>query len=208
MMWMMTPQFEPNDKWALKARELGYRARSVFKLQELDERFKIIKKGYNILDIGAAPGSWLQYVEKRMGPQGQAIGLDLQPIEGLSKAIQTFVCNIEQLEEVDVILQSAHPALFDVVLSDIAPSTSGIKDRDQWLSIELSTHVVEISRKWLKKNGTLVMKILRGADFDVFLKELKPHFREVKVAHAKASRQSSREVYVVGIGKKSENRSQ
>ncbi len=198
----MTPAYAPNDKWAQKARELGYRARSVFKLQELDERFKIIKKGYSILDIGAAPGSWLQYVEKRIGPQGKAIGLDLQPIEPLGKGIQTYLCNIENHDAVESILRKTGIDRFDVVLSDIAPSTSGIKDRDQWLSIELSTHVVEIAKTWLKLGGTLVMKIFRGADFDAFLKEIKPLFRDVRVAHVKASRPSSREVYVVGLGKK------
>lgn len=200
--------FLPNDTWAQKAKELGYRARSVFKLQELDERFKIIKKGYNILDIGAAPGSWLQYVEKRIGPQGKAIGLDLQNIEPLGKAIDTYVCDITDSDAVETMLKKTGIDPFDVVLSDLAPSTSGIKDRDQWLSIELSMAVVEISKRWLRKNGTLVMKILRGADFDPFLKELKPLFRDVRIAHVKASRASSREVYVVGIGKKSEGRSQ
>lgn len=203
MMRLMGTPYRPHDKWAHKAKEQGYRARSVFKLQELDERFKIIKKGYRILDVGAAPGSWLQYVHSVMGPQGKAVGLDLQPIEPIGALIATFVCDITDPEAVERVLAETGVNRFDVVLSDLAPSTSGIKDRDQWLSVELSRHVVAIAEKWLKPGGTVVMKILRGADFDDFLKEIKKKFSAVKVVRPPAVRTSSSEVYLVCSGKKS-----
>ena len=193
----MPKAYTPNDKWSQRAAKEGYRARSVFKLQELDEKFRLIRQGMMVLDLGAAPGSWLQYVSKALGSTGKALGLDLQDIETVAPNVKTKICDVTDLAAVEKALSSADMSTVDLVLSDLAPSTSGIKDVDQWKSIELSRAVTEVAKKFLKRGGMLVIKIFRGKDFDAFLAELKQNFSDVKVITVKASRDRSREVYLV-----------
>lgn len=193
----MPKPYIPNDKWAKRAAEEGFRARSVYKLMELDERFGLLKQGMTVLDIGAAPGSWLQYASKKVGEKGRVIGIDLQEIENVAPNVQTFVCDITDHDAVQKILASAALAQVDLLLSDIAPNTSGIHDRDQWLSVEFSREAVKLAKSLLTKRGTLVMKVFQGRDFDSFLAEVKKQFTYVKVQTVQATRDRSREVYVV-----------
>lgn len=194
----MSPKpYIPNDKWSKRAAERGFRARSVFKLQELDERFHLIRSGMKILDIGAAPGSWLQYESSKIGNSGMAIGIDLKEIEPIASNIKTFVGDITDDAAMATIFSDLGIEKFDLVLSDIAPNTSGIKDVDQWRSLELSRLVVACAKKYLKSGGMLVMKVFRGRDFDDFLHEMKTMFSDVRQVSVEASRDRSREVYVV-----------
>ena len=190
--------YVPNDAWSKRAAKEGYRARSVFKLQELDEKFHLIRQGMSVLDLGAAPGSWLQYVSKAIGPTGHALGLDLKEIEEIDGNVKTTMCDITDQKAVSSALEAAGMSHVDLVLSDLAPNTSGIKDVDQWKSIELSQAVSETAKKFLKKGGMLVIKIFRGKDFDAFLSEFKRDFANVKIVTVKASRDRSREVYLIG----------
>lgn len=199
----MPKRYIPNDSWSQKAAKEGYRARSVYKLMELDEKFHLIKPGMTVLDLGAAPGSWLQYVSGKMREErgestGRIIGIDLQEIEPIEE-VETYVADITNKEAINQILSNeANEAIkADLILSDLAPSTSGIKDIDQWRSIELSHAVVDIARRYLKPSGRVVMKVLRGGDFDVFLKDLKRECSDVKTFQAAASRDRSKEVYVI-----------
>lgn len=188
----MPKPYTPNDKWSQRAAEAGYRARSVYKLQELDEKFRLIRPGMRVLDLGAAPGSWLQYTAETLNGNGEAIGVDLQEIEPI-EGVTTFVADITDTGAMKEILHGE----VDLILSDLAPKTSGIKDVDQWKSIELSEAVVDVARKHLKPGGRCVLKILRGADFDPFLKECKQEWNDVKTFVAKASRDRSKEIYVI-----------
>jgi len=197
----MPKPYIPNDAWAKRAAAEGYRARSVYKLKELDEKHSLIRSGMTVLDIGAAPGSWLQYVSEKIGT-GQAVGIDLQPIEPIAKNVRTFVADITDTEAIEGILASIGLTHVDLLLSDIAPSTSGIKGRDAWLSVELSRAVQKLSERLLGSQGTLVMKVFQGAEFEKFLADLRSAFRAVKVATVAASRDRSREVYVVCSGLK------
>ncbi len=193
----MPKRYIPNDAWSRKAAKEGYRARSVYKLMELDERFHLLKSGQTVLDLAAAPGSWLQYASKRIGPKGLAIGFDLQPIKPIADNVRTFVQDVMQPEQLDSLLESEHLPAIDLVLSDIAPSTSGIRDVDQWRSIELNQAVLAIAERWLKSGGHCVVKVFRGADFDGFLHEVKMQWRDVRIATPRASRDRSKEVYLV-----------
>ena len=194
----MTPKpYIPNDNWSRRAASEGYRARSVYKLQELDDRFHLMRSGMKVLDIGAAPGSWLQYVSKKIGPTGVAIGLDLKSIESIAPNVQTFVADMNDHAGITAIMQSLSIPEFDLVLSDIAPNTSGIKDVDQWRSLELSRAVVAVARNRLKPGGYLVMKVFRGRDFDAFLHEVSDEYSSVRQVSVDATRDRSREVYVV-----------
>ncbi|MCA9371005.1 MAG: RlmE family RNA methyltransferase [Candidatus Peregrinibacteria bacterium] len=186
----MPKRYTPNDNWARKAAEEGYRARSVYKLKELDEKFKLIRPGMTVVDLGAAPGSWLQYVSGKMC--GRIIGIDLQEIEPID-GVETVVANIADEEA----LKNVLPEKIDVLLSDLAPKTSGVKDVDQWKSIELSEAVLDVARSHLKPGGRCVMKILRGADFDEFLRDCKRDWKDVKTYIPEACRDRSKEIYVL-----------
>lgn len=196
----MPKPYSPNDKWSQKAAAEGYRARSVYKLQELDDKFRLIKRGMTVLDLGACPGSWLQYASERIGPDGTAIGLDLTPIDSIADNVHTYEKDITDFGGIASILKQHRVERVDVVLSDLAPKTSGIRDVDQWRSIELSQAVIETAKEFLRPKGYCVMKVLRGADFDEFLTELKQDWSFVKTATVKASRDRSKEVYVIVRG--------
>ncbi len=187
----------PNDKWSQKAAAEGYRARSVYKLMELNQKFRLLKPGLTVIDIGAAPGSWLQYTAQQVGPRGKVIGFDLQEIAPVAPNVSLHVLDVNDQEKLDAILQGEGVTTVDLLLSDIAPSTSGVRDVDQWRSIELAQMVLAVAMKYLPAGGRCVVKVFRGADFDEFLGEAKRTWRMVKIATAKASRDRSREVYVV-----------
>jgi len=193
----MPKRYTPNDVWSKKATEEGYRARSVYKLQELDEKFRLLKPGMTVLDLGACPGSWMQYTAEKIGRKGKAIGLDLTTMEPIADNVSLHTQDITDTEGVQKILEKEGVQTVDLVLSDLAPKTSGIKDVDQWRSIELSQSVVEVAKECLKPKGACVMKVFRGEDFDEFFAELKEEWDYVHVAIAKASRDRSREVYIV-----------
>ncbi len=193
----MPKPYVPNDKWSQRAHAEGFRARSVYKLEELDTKFRLLKPGQKIIDIGAAPGSWLQYASQKIGPQGQIVGIDLKEIEAVADNVHTFICDVTNDQALEVALKERGFPKADLILSDIAPNTSGIKDVDQWRSIELNQMILHVASNWLKPRGRLVMKVFRGADFDEFLAEVKQQFAIVKISSVKASRDRSREVYVV-----------
>ncbi|MDP6562097.1 MAG: RlmE family RNA methyltransferase, partial [Candidatus Peribacteraceae bacterium] len=133
----MPKRYTPNDKWSQKAAAEGYRARSVYKLMELDEKFRLIKPGMTILDLGAAPGSWSQYAAEILDGNGRVIAIDLTEIEPI-EGVETHIADITDTKALDAIL----PEKVDLIISDLAPKTSGIKDIDQWKSVELSQTVL------------------------------------------------------------------
>ncbi len=192
----MSKGFNPQDRYFQRAKKQGYRARSVFKLEEIQRKFKILKPGRDVLDLGAAPGSWLQYAVKIVGPQAKLVGLDLTLIKKIKpniilKQIDIFSPQAEKF------IRYVHPANFPVILSDLAPKTSGVKEVDHYRSIELSQRVVELAQKFLAPQGSLVIKVFQGPDFDDFLKSLKNKFKLIKVFKPKASRDRSFEVYII-----------
>ncbi len=202
----MPKPYIPNDKWSQRAAKEGYRARSVYKLMELDERFRLLSDGMTVVDLGAAPGSWLQYAAKIVGPSGSVFGFDLQeikPIEDpeggkdVAKNVETFVMDITDRYAIEDELRKLGIREVDVVLADMAPNTSGVKDLDQWKSIELAQAALAIGKDILKPNGKCVVKVFRGADFDEFYHSLKMDWQEPTIAEPVASRDRSREVYVV-----------
>lgn len=187
----------PNDKWSRKAAEEGYRARSVYKLKELQERFGLLRAGMVVLDLGAAPGSWMQYAAKVIGGKGKIIGIDLQEIAPVEPNVQTYVLDMLDRPGLEAILKQEGIATADIVLSDIAPNTSGVKDVDQWKSIELAQAVLAAARDHLRPGGKCVVKVFRGADFDEFFAEVRRLWRNPKIVTVEASRDRSREAYLV-----------
>jgi len=217
----MPKRYIPNDKWARKAKAEGFRARSIYKLQELDEKFHLLSHGMRVLDLGAAPGSWLQYVSEKIGPKGVAIGMDLQEIKHIAPNVETIVQDIMDVQSVaDVVREVIHrrkdkkdqedekggasfssftssSSCVDLLLSDAAPSTSGIHDVDQWRSIELNQSALAVGKALLKPGGRCVLKVFQGADFDAFLRDVKREWNDVHIIKAVTSRDRSTEVYVI-----------
>ena len=195
----MPERYTHNDKWSKRAAEEGYRARSVYKLKELDTRFRMIKRDMTILDLGAAPGSWMQYEQERVGDKGLVIGMDLQVIEPIAENVHTYVQDINELDAIEEILNKEGVEKVDLVLSDLAPATTGIKDVDQWQSILLSQSVIRAAERFLKDKGVCVIKVFQGSDFDQFLRDVKKDWPKTRIAHVRASRDRSKEVYVIAM---------
>lgn len=198
----MSKPFKAQDKYFRKAKTQGKRARSYFKIEEVDKKLQLLRPGHHILDLGAAPGSFLQYAMEKIGGTGFAVGIDLSPIQSLGgkEQILTYEGDIYE-ESTKEWLKNAHPKLFHGVISDLAPKTTGIKDVDHWNSVELSREVLRYARSFVRPGGYCVIKIFHGSEFDGFVRSMKKTFRIVKIEKPDASRDRSKEVYLVGIGR-------
>lgn len=185
------------DNYFKKAKISGYRARSAFKLLEIQERTNIFKEGYKVLDLGAYPGSFMQVAAPLVGEKGLILGIDLQEIEPMQEPqVITYVGDIyDTLHISEIILD--HTQEFDVIISDAAPNTSGINEVDHGKSMELNRQVLRIAEAYLKKGGSLVMKVFMGDEFPDFLLAIREEFGKVKCLKPKATRDRSREMYVI-----------
>jgi 23S rRNA (uridine2552-2'-O)-methyltransferase len=183
------------DFWAAKAKAEGFKARSVFKLQEIDSRHKLFRHGQRVLDLGASPGSWSQYAAGRVGVSGYVLALDLTPfaLPGLPQ-VHTQVQ--------DIFKWTPDPALspFHVVLSDMMANTSGDKTLDADRSVDLCLRACELANSLLRPDGVLVVKIFQGRGYIPFFKTLKASYREVHTINPAASRSESKEVFLMGRG--------
>jgi len=179
------------DFYSKKAKQENYPARSVYKLKEIDEKYRIIKRGDFVLDIGCAPGSWMIYLGKRVGRKGNVIGVDLEDINIVLKDNTKFIKG-DIRECVDVFQEK-----FDVIVSDAAPKTTGVHSIDVAKSLELAKISLKIVKKSLKPNGNFVCKIFEGEGEQEFLREIKTLFSFVKPFRPNAVRKHSREVYLI-----------
>ena len=189
---------QSRDRFFRKAHEEGFRARSVYKLTEIVERHRILKPGYAVVDLGAAPGSWSQATAEIVGPRGRVVAVDLNEIAPLPDVvtIQADMTNPATL----VVIRDALGRPADAVISDAAPSTTGIALTDHARSVELCRVALEIAAQLLRPGGSFVTKIYRGSDFDTFVAEVKRRFARVHVVVPEATRKESRECFVVGLG--------
>jgi 23S rRNA (uridine2552-2'-O)-methyltransferase len=185
------------DYYYRKAKQLDYRSRASFKLIQIDDRFDILKQGRAVVDLGAAPGGWLQVAAERVGPEGRVIGVDLQPIAPIEGTmVETIIGDVRKQETVDRLLYMIGGKV-DVVLSDMAPNISGQYAMDHARSIELCDHALAFARKTLVPGGCLVLKVFEGDMMKDLLKQIRTSFREVKLHAPKASRSSSSEIYII-----------
>jgi len=186
------------DPYRRMARRRGYRSRAAFKLKEMDKRFGLFKGARVVLDLGAAPGGWLQVASEAVGKRGLVIGVDLKPIRPLGlENVRTVVGDVDEeatMEEVKRLL----PGPVDVLLSDLSPQISGAWDLDQFRQIELARAALRFAERFLSPDGWVVLKLFQGVDFQDFLRELRERLGFVKVFKPKASRKGSSEVYIVG----------
>jgi 23S rRNA (uridine2552-2'-O)-methyltransferase len=192
------PYAKPDAK-TLEARAKGYPARSVFKLQEIDRRMRLLRSGQNVLDLGAAPGSWSLYASERVAPQGHVYAIDIKPMQ------QVFGDNVQVLEADALSLESevlARHAPYDVVLSDMAPNTSGSKLADQARSTELFLRALEVAVAHGKPGSHFAAKIFMSGDYKAAEMRVRAAYELVRTIRPDGTRQSSSEVFVVGMGKR------
>jgi 23S rRNA (uridine2552-2'-O)-methyltransferase len=193
------PYARPDAK-TLEAKAKGYPARSVFKLQEIDERWRLLKPGQRVLDLGAAPGSWSMYAAEKVGARGKVIGVDLQEIVVPQKP------NLEFLQA-DVLgptlpEQVLAAAPYDLVLSDMAPNTTGNKGTDQARSFELFMRALDVAARSSKPGGGFVGKIFMSGDFPEAKKAVAARYETCRILKPEGTRANSTEVFVVGTGRR------
>ncbi|MBS1153112.1 MAG: rrmJ [Myxococcaceae bacterium] len=194
--------YNPKDHFFKKAHAEGLRARSAFKIEEIAHRFKIFKKGQAVLDLGAAPGGFLQIILGEVGPTGVVIGVDLAAIRPLGKPnVKTAVLDV-LAEDFDEQLRALHQGRFDVVASDLAPKTTGTRNTDVARSLRLAGKALELSQSRGRPGGHFITKLFMGGDFEQFRNEVRAVYDEVKVVRPEATRGASMEVYLVGLRRK------
>ena len=196
----MAKPYDPKDFYYRKAKKEGLRARSAFKIEEILRRHRLLGRGDAVLDLGAAPGGFLQILAEAVGPRGVAVGVDLEPIRKLGKPwVKTGLVDLLAPDALDAI-RALHPGRFDLVASDMAPKTIGIKVTDEARSLELVRMALRVAEDTLERGGGFVAKVFMGGEFPALQKELRARFDEIHVVRPQATREHSYEVYVVAKG--------
>ncbi|MBF0361035.1 MAG: RlmE family RNA methyltransferase [Oligoflexia bacterium] len=195
--------FKVKDHYYKKAKDESYLARSIYKLDEINVKYAIINSDDYVMDFGYYPGSWVQYSAKIVGDNGRVVGIDIQEVNVDAKLknlknVLLLQKDIDQLFAIEDLWDSKRK--FDVVLSDMAPKTTGIKIVDQENSLNLVKKVFELLPIFLKTKGNIVIKIFEGADGQNFLKEQRCNFEELKFLRPNATRSSSKEIFIIGKG--------
>lgn len=185
-----------SDPYVKQAQKDGYRARSAYKLIELNEKDRLIRPGMRILDLGSAPGGWSQVAGKLVGARGRVLATDILPMDALPN-VDFIQGDFTEDVIVQQLLDWLGGAKFDLIISDIAPNTTGIDSADAAKSIYLLELALDVAHRTLKSHADFIAKMFQGSGSDQFLKELRTHFKKVMVRKPAASRKESREVYVV-----------
>lgn len=200
----MPKPFIIHDPYFEKAKKMWYRARSAFKLLEIQEKFNVIKPEMNVLDVAAAPWSFLQVIAKIIWPKGKAVGIDIQKIDPNFGFPNIYLLqeSVFEYEKIRIYLNSLWIWEFDLITSDIAPSTTGMTGVDQYRSVELNLAILDVAKTFLKKWGNLVLKVFVGEDVNDLMLPLKENFNKVSRFKPKACRDRSFEEYFVCVWKK------
>lgn len=193
--------YNPRDHYFKKAKKENFAARSVYKLEEIDKRFHLFRPGQTVLDLGAAPGSWSQYAAKKIGDKGRILGIDLTEITVKVPNASFLVGDINQVDISQTANELGLPVPFDVVLSDMAPKTTGIRITDQARSLELCQMALISAAKYLKPGGAFVTKFFHSDDFKSFQNDVKKQFKRVEIVKPESTRSISKEIFFVGLNK-------
>ncbi|RKX60012.1 MAG: 50S rRNA methyltransferase [Thermodesulfobacteriota bacterium] len=187
------------DHYFKKARKQGFPARSVYKLEEAQKKYRFLKPGQAVLDLGACPGSWSKYAAGVAGPKGLVVAVDIQKLSVMADNIRVLQRDVYDLKLSE--LREISP-YFAVVLSDMAPKTTGRKDVDHFRSVALAERALVLARELLKPGGTFFCKVFQGEDFPSFRNDCRESFRSVRVVKPKSSRPESVELFLLCTDKK------
>jgi len=197
-------QERKHEHFYKEAKHQGYRSRAAYKLLQIQKRFRVLKKGQAVLDIGSVPGGWSQVTASIVGDNGLVIAVDLQsqsPIPGVT-FIRGDIFEQRTIDEVISSLNSSGREAFDVVISDASPDISGIYSVDQARSVHIATRVLQLSGDLSRQGSSMVVKVFQGEDYQDFVSECKSHFSSFKAHSPPASRSRSSEIYIVTKGLK------
>ena len=191
--WLKTHQ---KDAFARQARESYYRSRAVFKLKEIDQKDKLFQQGQSVVDLGAAPGSWSQYASEQIGSEGHVVAVDMLTMDALPR-VEFIQGDIADLETEEKCVNSLGKAGADLVISDMAPNLTGIRVMDQARSMALAEFVFEFCQRVLNPGGGFLIKLFEGVGTREYRQLLQEHFKQVVTRKPVASRDQSREFYVL-----------
>lgn len=194
--------YNPRDHYFKKAKQENFAARSVFKLEEIDKKFKLFRSGQTVLDLGSSPGSWSQYASRMVGEKGRVLGVDLSPMTVSLKNAVFIQADLRDLNLEEIFKEHGFEPPFDLVLSDMAPKTTGIRMTDQARSMELCELALDVARRFLKKDGHFVCKLFHSDDFTKLRDEIKKSFHKFEAVKPDSTRKISKEIFLVGISKK------
>ena len=195
---------ELHDHWFKEAKREGFRSRAIYKLSEIDRKRNLIRKGDAVLDCGCAPGSWMQYAAQQTGASGSIVGIDLLELVPLpERNIHVLQGDLRDIDDAELLGPAGLEGdrRFDVMLSDMAPNTTGHRDTDHHRSMALCELVLMRSGSLLRPDGHLVMKAFEGANFQDLIKRIKDCFEDVKAMRPAASRSVSREMFIVAMNR-------
>ncbi len=189
------------DHYTRKAKKEGFPARSVYKLQEAQKKYRLLRKGDIVLDLGCAPGAWSKYALQVVGSQGKVIGVDLQPVNLQAEGF--YFVQEDVFEIASEVLRELSPRRgYDVVLSDLAPKTTGDRSGDHFRSLHLARRALELAQELLFPGGHFMVKVFEGEKFPEFKKEVEEVFRRIKLFRPRSTRASSREIFILGMDKR------
>lgn len=186
-----------HDAFFKRAREAGFAARSVFKLEEIDKKLRLLRPGYRVLDLGCRPGSWMQYALKAVGAHGAVVGIDRDPLDQPLPGARVMRGDIYETSDAELL---GELKAFDVVLSDMAPDTTGVRATDQARSAALFEEALTRAERLLAPTGSFVGKIFQGPDLEGIRKRMGTRFAEVKLIKPESSRAQSIEIFLAGKG--------
>lgn len=194
--------YNPRDHYFKKAKQENFAARSVFKLEEIDKKYKLFRPGQTVLDLGSSPGSWSQYASRMVGEKGRVLGVDLSPMTVSLRNAVFIQADLRDLNLEEIFKEHGFEPPFDLVLSDMAPKTTGIRMTDQARSMELCELALDVARRFLKKDGHFVCKLFHSDDFTKLRDEIKKSFHKFEAVKPESTRKISKEIFLVGISKK------
>ncbi len=189
------------DEYVQRSRDEGYRSRATYKLAEIQQKDRLLRRGQTVLDLGAAPGGWSEFAAREVGDSGRVLALDLLPMPAIA-GVEFLQGDFNETDTYERLIAALGEGRADLVLSDMAPNMSGVASVDQPRSMQLAELALDLATEFLAEDGAFVVKLFQGEGFDALLARLRREFRSVKLRKPDASRSRSKEIYAVCRGLK------
>ena len=187
------------DEFVKRARREGARSRAIYKIEEIDRRDHLLSPGMTVVDLGAAPGGWSQYVKSRVGPSGRVLAVDILPMEPIP-GVEFHEGDFTEQPVLDWLMERLQGHAADLVISDLAPNMTGLPSVDQARSMEVAELALDFAGQTLKRGGAVLVKTFQGSGFNEFYAQMRHQFAKIVTRKPQASRSESREIYLLGKG--------